>query len=135
MLRIIEPIVLFVSNIERATDYYRVMLGEEPESRHQENLVSFSVGGQANITLLQSDSPLTRHSAALLCDDLDTKVTEWRQWVGMINLECLDSRWPLRFVVLQDLDCNTLVVLEANSNQSCVVSSLFKVRETASPIP
>ena len=116
MLQIVESVLFFVSDLERSTAFYRTVLGEEPEVRLEDRLVSFALGGQANFTLLKSDDTVAPRSAALLCDNLDPILAEWQEYAGLIDLVCLDRKWPTRFVVIRDPDHNCLIILEAGSD-------------------
>jgi hypothetical protein len=113
MIRTIQSIVLFAANLESSVTWYQVIFGKSPDVR-SDKLVSFSITTDADLILVPGDGRTGRKSAALVCDDLDSALSAWRHYVGVVEAEHEGPEWPVRFALLRDPDDNLLLVLESH---------------------
>ena len=113
MLRTIASVLLWVPELEPAIAWYRAVLGAEPEVVLAERLVVFQIGSDLRLTLARSEGGPRPGSAGLVCGDLAAALSLWRNWVGVVETECLGPHWPFQFVILRDPGDNCLVVVEA----------------------
>jgi len=111
--QVVKSIILYVSNLDDAATFYRIVLGIEPDifEGNSLNLLCYSINEQADFILIKSDKPLP-HTVALLSDNFGAALTEWKQWAGIPYLECLEPIWPVRFAVIRDADSNQLIIME-----------------------
>ncbi|HZT83178.1 MAG TPA: VOC family protein [Gemmataceae bacterium] len=116
MIITVEPVVLFIPDLEAAVAWYRAVLGVEPEVI-LERTALFRTARGGELLLVYGEGERHSGAAVLMCDDLDSALAAWRQWVGVVELECLGPDWPVRLVVLRDPGDNCLVVLDAASNE------------------
>src|SRR4051812_29187507 len=83
MLSAIEPVVLFVPDLAPAVQWYRIVLGSDPEFAVGRT-IAFRVGRDLDLLLVAADGEHYPHSAALVCDDLESMLGVWREYAGVV---------------------------------------------------
>ncbi len=112
MLRAVESITLFVPDVGEAVAWYRTVFRAEP-SVVLEGTAAFNLGDRPDFLLVQGDVQPRPTCAAMVCDNLDEELQQWRRWAGIVHAELLGGDYPVRSVILSDPWGNFLVVLES----------------------